>query len=233
MTAKYKKGDVQAPKSSATARGKRLKSLRMMADLSRKAVEKKYQISAGTLQCWEDGRYGGLTEKGAKRFISALIQEGVECTSEWLLHGIGVGPQATDKLYLGSILNLEMESQSPDEQQPIEDIAIVQELLTFRRFNSNAIDIIVKDDGMEPRFLRGDYVGGRRRYGESIIELIGRYCVVETNKGEVLLRCLRQGSEKGLYTLMCTNPHTNIPEPIVYDVQLVSAAPVIWHRSKD
>lgn len=227
------KDSIMLSKSSPLARGKRLKSLRMMADLSRKAMEKKYSISAGTLQCWEDGRYGGLTEKGAKRFVTALTQEGIECTVEWLLHGVGVGPQATDKLYLGAAGVHGNDNFEINPNVDSDEASIVQELLTFRRVNQNAIDIKVLDDGMEPDYLQGDYVGGKRRYGDDITSLLGSPCIVETTKGDVLLRCVRSGNQKNHYTLVCTNPLSTVTELITYNVQLVSAAPVIWHRTKD
>jgi HTH-type transcriptional regulator, cell division transcriptional repressor len=233
--ANRKKNIVTDAKSSPIARGKRLKSLRMMADLSRKCVEEKYRISAGTLQSWEDGRYGGLTEKGAKRFLHVLQQEGIQCTSDWLLHGIGIGPQATDSLYLDRqqpVLEVEqMRANSADLAG--EDQAIVTELLAFRRSNSNAIDIIVRDDGMGPSYQVGDYVGGKRRYNHDISNLVGRNCIIETTLGEIYLRHLRRGTGEHRYTLMCINPYTTVHEPTLYDVQLLSAAPVIWHRCKD
>src|SRR5687767_7627226 len=88
-------------KTSPEARGRRLKSLRKMADLSRKAMTLKYQISASTVQAWEEGKSEGLTVKGAQRIIAALKEEGVFCTLEWLLKGEGQSPYLAERIYLG------------------------------------------------------------------------------------------------------------------------------------
>lgn len=220
-------GDI---KSSAKSRGKRLRSLRKMADLTRKDIQEKYHINAGTLQGWEDARFGGLTSKGASRIVKALRNEGMQCHVDWLMHGVGTPPLPSDSLYMGSdvLTTLGVAPGSPSD-----DTAIVEELMCFRRCNPQGIDLLISDDGMEPQFMRGDYVAGKKRTGNQIQELIGMNCIVETNSGEVMLRNLRSSKEKDLYTLTCVNPHASVFEPIIYNISLVSAAPVIWHRRKD
>lgn len=217
-------------KSSAKARGRRLRSLRKMADLTRKDIQERYHINAGTLQGWEDARFGGLTAKGANRIIRALRNEGMQCHVDWLLHGVGTPPLPSESLYLGgdvlSALGVPAGSRS-------EDAAILEELMCFRRCNPESIDLLIADDGMDPQFKRGDYVAGRKRIGEQIQELIGMNCIVETKTGDVVFRNLRSGKEKNLYTLTCVNPHASVSEPIIYNVSLASAAPVLWHRRKD
>ena len=80
--------EVSAAKK-AKERGRRLKLLRSMTGLPRKALEQKYHISASTIQSWEDAKAGGLTEKGAKRVIQVFHKEGIQCSLNWLLHGLG------------------------------------------------------------------------------------------------------------------------------------------------
>ena len=219
-------------KSSAQSRGKRLKSLRMLADLSRKALEKQYQISASTIQSWEDGKAGGLTEKGALRVTAALRNEGVQCSTEWLLYGAGMGPQLTDKDYLrlGESLS-EYEIKTPTRSE--DDAAIMQELLIFRIHNQNTIDMIVIDDTMAPHYNIGDYVGGEYRTQQEIDTLINQDCIIETINGEIMLRRLKKGAKEETYSLHGLNPYTSQHYPTIYDVKLISAAPVIWHRRKD
>jgi transcriptional regulator with XRE-family HTH domain len=215
------------PMSSATARGKRLKTARLMAGLTRKGLEKKYGISASTIQSWEAAKAGGLTERGVTRVIPILRQEGIFCTNDWLLYGVGNAPQPTN-----------VHAQRPQEAMHSlpdlpEDKVIVQELLAFRDLNANVVDLIVTDDGMSPHYHPTDYIGGKRRNGEDIAELIGSDCIVETSNNEIFLRRLRPGSRTGVYTLTCTNPDTTVLIPTLYDQQLMSAAPVIWHRRHD
>lgn len=220
-------------KSSAADRGKRLKSLRTLAGLSRKALEQKYEISASTIQSWEDGKAGGLTEKGAWRVVSALRKEHVQSSVEWLLYGAGIGP----KLVTGEtgIIN----EATPDYQSTMpkgvsaDDNAIMQELLAFRKYNAAAVDMIIIDDAMAPIYQAGDYVGGKKRMKESINALIGLDCIIETAQGEILLRRLKNGTKSEHYTLANINPDSVLPQPMLYDVKIISAAPVIWHRRKD
>lgn len=75
-------------------KGRRVKSARTLAALSRREIEEKYNISIPTLRSWENPPpgSGGLTLRGAKRFTIALRQAGIICDVRWLLHGIGQGP---------------------------------------------------------------------------------------------------------------------------------------------
>ncbi|MFT3741661.1 MAG: hypothetical protein QM752_03170 [Gammaproteobacteria bacterium] len=215
------------PMSSALARGKRLKTVRLMAGLTRNGLEQKYNISASTIQSWEAAKAGGLTERGVQRVIPILRQEGIFCTSDWLLYGIGVPPQPTNLS-----TSEPLDTNNAYNALP-EDKAIIKELLTFRELNPGVIDYLITDDGMAPYYCTNDYVGGKRRMGEMIHQLIGHDCIIETVNNEFLLRRLKAGASPDTYTLVCTNPDTTVKTPTLYDVRLISAAPVIWHRRHD
>lgn len=218
---------------SPEARGKRLKKLRQKSDLSRRAIEEKHGISARTWESWEKGGAGGLTEKGAMRVIYAMREEGIYCTKEWLLYGSGLPPQTVDENLQGSF---EAGISNKNLAMPLdtdEETAIRQELLTFRQYNPNAIDARVMDDGMEPQYGIGDYIGGQRRFGEDIAACVNNDCIVETDSDEIYVRRLRAGSKQGLYSLYTVNPNTTVYMPVMQDISLKSAAPIIWHRRKN
>lgn len=217
-------------KSTPEARGRRLKSLRLMAGLSRKTFQDNYLVSASTVQSWEDAKAGGLTEKGARKVIKYFQQEGIRCAVDWLLYGIGLPPQFSDKLFQQHLQQQEAMINRPEMS---EDRAIVNELLAFRQHNPDAVEFIVPDNGMSPLYLKGDYVAGKRRHNENINSVVGLDCVVETKENEVFLRRLRMGSQPGLYTLICLNPEANVTEFALHDREILSAAPVIWLRRKD
>ena len=225
MSNKYQDGD---PMSSPAARGKRLKIVRLMAGLTRKQIWKKYDISASTIQSWEAAKAGGLTERGVSRMMPVLQQEGIFCSVDWLLYGIGNGPQP---------INICAQVKENVWTMPAlpEDKVITEELLTFRKCNAddNVVDFIISDDGMGPHFSVGDYVGGKRRTGVDIADIIGKDCIIETISNEIFLRRLKAGSRTGVYTLICTNPDTTVDTPTLYDQNLLGAAPVIWHRRVD
>ncbi len=214
------------PMSSSLARGKRLKVARQMAGLTRKSLEQKYRISSSTIHSWEAGEKSNLAERHMSRIIPVLQEEGIFCTADWLLYGIGNSPQL-------SVVMHDTKEDKSIRPELSEEKNIVQELLIFRRLNKNTIDFIVADNGMEPRFHPGDYVGGCRRKGEDIVDLLGEDCIVETENNEIFLRRLKPGSSDHVYTLICTNLDTAVCIPTVYDQNLLSAAPVIWHRQYD
>jgi len=231
-TATADKFETMDAKSSPEARGKRLKFLRMSTGLSRREVQDKYRISASTIQSWEDAKAGGLTMKGAKRVIAVFKEEGLRCSIDWLLYGIGTPPQLSNKLFDDEEGG---ETTTTPIEIPGEDQAIVNELLEFRKNNPDAIEykILAGDDGMAPMYKENDYVAGKRRLGDAINNVVGFDCIIETRDNEILFRRLKPGRKPNTYTLISVNTNATIAEPVLYDRELISAAPVIWHRRKD
>ncbi len=215
-----------APNQTPESRGKRLKQLRLMAGFAtRQAVDVRFNISTNTLSSWEDGKRGGLTSKGALRVIYAMREAGWYCTRDWLLYGDGLGPRPLDETLAGNT-NIETALDTDEET------AIRNELLTFRKYNLDAIDMKVTDDGMGHHYSIGDYIGGQRQFGENISQCVNYDCIVETTTDEFFFRRLRAGSTSDVYTLYCMNPNATVHELIINDIALKSAAPVIWHRTK-
>lgn len=228
-------------RSSRESRAKRLKSLRKMTRLSRKAFAEKYNIASGTIQNWESGRFGGLSEKGARDILRAIKAEGIGCTFEWLMYGVEPGPSITERLFLDmgmdarsdfSPAEAEWEAKGQKKQKK-QGEAIIQELLAFRKYNNDPIDHVIPDDSMLPRFIAGEHVAGSRRYKEDIAALVGEDCIVHTVDGDTLVRRLRKGIDMGLFTLVCTNLETDTQQPVIYNVELIYAAPIVWARRKE
>lgn len=220
-------------KASPQARGKRVETLRRMTHLSRRAFQEKYGIAPSTLQNWEDVKGNGLTEKGARRILTLLKPSGIHCSFEWLMYGVGPGPQISEQFYIEEpVAPYQANKSTPDENT--QEALIAQELLLFHQHNpKTAIDFVVPDDSMEPRFIKGEQVAGCRSHGKDIEKLVGLDCIVQTSEGDVLLRTIKKVSPDGRYTLTCSNPNTAIEKPILYDVELLNAAPVIWARRKN
>lgn len=219
----------EAGKNSAEARGLRAKSLRMMAGLSRKNMAAHHDISAGTLQGWEDGRYGGLTRKGAQRFLLAIRQEGIACTLEWILEGTGIGPQVSEHLFHKKFPMASVEMHR--DQHEVN--AIRDELSFFGHRHPKAVHCVVLDDGMTPLYHIGDTLAGVARMDAEIEQLIGYDCIVGTQTGDVYVRHLERGAKHGIYDLMCKNPDTSVLYPTLHDMELSYAAPIIWVRRPD
>lgn len=211
--------------TSPKAKGERLRRIRLLANLSREDFCTDGEITLASLISWEVGRFGGLTAKGATRVIARVAKEGVFCTSEWLLYEIGVGPE------------VKVDYKKNQDQEEVvelssvtEDSTIIEELLLFRKLNKQSIDFIIEDDTMLPHYRKGDYVAGTKRFGTKITSLIGWDCVVQTNDGRILMRNLHQGPRSNSFNLISTNLQAKVKDSIIYDVELVAAAPVIWHR---
>lgn len=206
--------------SSPQARGERLKAIRKSANLTRQLIETRYGISTSTLRSWEDARATGLTQQGARRFLTALCNEGIVCSIEWLLHGKGKQPV----IVAGT--------QTNNQYLPNNNEQTTKELNFFMETHPKGTYFIVQDDGMEPWFSAGDYVAGDLHYGKEINKLIGRPCIIEAESGETHCRLLRKGMMESCHTLQCLNVKTVVMQPTLYNVKITSAAPIIWWRKK-
>lgn len=223
------KNKVSDPLAQPEAKGQRLKRARNLANLSREQLCEGSGINIHTLIGWEVGRFGGLTMVGAKQIIKRLAQEGVICSPEWLLYEIGIGPEVrTDFVKIQEAAAIIKTSSAIEDEKHI-----IDELMFFRKIHKNFSDYIIKDDGMLPHYQIGDYVAGNKRYKNKINEVIGLDCIVQTKDGRTFFRNLRRGPKEDSYCLVCSNSHADIKDVVYYDVELFSAAPVIWHRRKD
>jgi len=200
----------QLEKSNPKHRGERLKSLRLMAGLSRKAMADKHDLSSGTLQGWEDGRYGGLTNRGAQRFLEVIRNEGVYCSFDWLMHGQGVGPLLVNNL---KVTDSPVAAAGPGDEGD-DQVAMLDELAYFRQRHSTAVDLIVSDDAHLPFYRQGDIVAGLPLYGDDTKAAIDHHCIIQTVDGNKALRLLIGGDQD--------DNGSNIE----------FAAPIIWHRRK-
>jgi hypothetical protein len=221
-----KKPIIDEIKSAPEAQAARVKRVRNLANLERIEMCNDGSININTLKGWERGRYGGLSKVGAKKIVARVLQEGVICTPEWLLYEIGEGPRL--------IANFD-KVKAPIEPNSIispakDDEFITEELLLFRKHYPNALDLKIADDGMAPYFQLGDVVAGIRCQGDDVNQLIGAIVIAHVVDGRILLRRLQAGNKPGRYILHCLNATTRVLEPVIYNVELISAAAVIWHR---
>ncbi len=212
--------------SSPQSRGERVRSIREQLRLSRNDMQLKYGISAASLQNWEDARYGGLSEKGAKRLIKAFQAAGIDCDLQWLLFGLGPAPA------LGTVYSQETPPTIAIAENPAhyEVMAIAKELRVFHQLHADAIDTIVADDGMLPCLAIGDYVAGQRFYGCDIAKALGSNCIVQTTSGQTMVRYLQAGDQQLGYRLSCLNTVAKVASLQLENVQLFSAAPILWIR---
>jgi hypothetical protein len=75
-------------------------------------------------------------------------------------------------------------------------------------------------------------VAGIIYFGEDIKKLIGMECITQTKTGRLLVRNLQSGPRDISFNLVSTNLAAKAKDAIVYDVEIATAAPILWHRRK-
>jgi transcriptional regulator with XRE-family HTH domain len=223
--------DSELLRSVALARGERLRRVRNLANLDRKDLCDGKELNIHTLKGWETGRYGGLSEKGARRVIQRVASEGVFLNLEWLMHNVGVGPTVVTDYH--RIQQVPAEYAHQVQRFEEEDLLIIKELRLFRKHYKYTLDLIVADTSMAPLFQPGDYVAGVARTGKHIADAVGENCIVQTMRGEIFFRKVMKGATEGSYNLVAINPEANLEKPILYDMKIISCAPVVWKRTRN
>jgi len=214
-----------------TTPGERLKRARILAGLTtRREFEQTYHISANTLQGWEQGK-NPLSEKGARRVVEALKKQGLICSIEWLLYGSGMPPRPYEMLNAG-LKNAMQQDDGVHHQNLKEEERIYQEIQYFKQHNPNAIILSIADDAMEPHFSVGDYIGGVQIQNEELNQYLNTLCILELENNLILPRYLQAGTQEGLYNCACTNSRTTATPLNLFNVKIISAAPIVWHRRK-
>ena len=207
--------------ASKSARSKRLMCMRGMIGLSRREFCEKYDLSPGTLQNWEKARFGGLTEKGARRMIAHFKEEGVYSSFKWLMYGEGEEAKL-------------MEAMSEVEDQTIDRRSSLQaDINAMNAFHLDAVTMGIIDDAMTPILTKGSYVMGKRHYADEIKQCVNQVCVVETKEGVRYVRLLRASHKEGLYNLYVYNPLTKVYPSTIIDTELSMAAPIFWIRKPE
>ncbi len=208
------------------ARSKRTISLRHMTGLSRGAFEKETGIPRSSQQNWESPSANGLTEDGARRMLQACDMLGVHASFEWLMFGFGNSP------FIETARDNEITPRQPPVIQENQLQTMIQEELTvFSSHYKYSIHMAISDNSMEPLFIQNDWVAGNRYFKGDVALAVGYDCIVVTHDGKVLLRHLKKSDLQDHYALICRNSLAEARN--VYDIKLVSAAPVLWIRHPD
>lgn len=204
------------------ARGDRVRYLReTLLRLNRKKFCLRHSIiSDGTLLNWEYARYGGLSMKGAYALQEIFKKEGIlNCTIEWLLHGIGETPTLIHNF----------NPQEFSNEVFTEEDKINKEINLFYIHHPNAIHTIIEDDLMQPYFKLGDYVAGIRCDLNNLENALHQPCIFQTLNGTFLVRKLYFLDKKGQFILKTYKQ--NKTEDL-NSAKILTVAPIIWFRRK-
>lgn len=131
--------------SKTGTRGTRLKFLRTRAlGLTHDEFAKLVGLGASTIRHAEKSHITDLSEKNAKKIVSALVDLNINLTLSWMLNGVGTAPVAYNP---------------PGSEQIIQG-QTSQEIQYYRHTHPNSITMTLDNNKLSPFFLRGDVVGG-------------------------------------------------------------------------
>lgn len=206
---------------------KRLKHLRNLTRNKRPFFEEKYSIPIVTLKSWENGTTK-ISVTTAKKLVDIYLNEGLIVSEDWIINGSGLGPKnVSDVGKYFTDPNLEI-TESENE----EEISMIKDANIFKNSHNNAVIMMVSNDEMLPFYRAGDYVGGKLRLKNKIDTALNQDCIIYLKNGERFFRRLVKDYH-GRYNLLCLNPTINTAEPVLFNVEIESVAPVIWYRRKD
>lgn len=208
--------------ASSQARASRLKRMRRLTFLSRKEFAKKHTFSPGTLQNWETARFGGLTEKGARLILKAFKQEGIFCSYEWLMLGVGDGPVFAKS----SMKNM----QNNTFVQYPQGVGVAQELKFFMQMHPGAVSIQLPDDSLEPYMSKGDWLCGVSCNIARRDEILGKLCILELKDGRMVVRYVKEITHDGLVSFAAANPFSLAQLLQEEKVLVQRVVPVLWWR---
>jgi transcriptional regulator with XRE-family HTH domain len=207
--------------------GARLKHIRNeLLKLSRSEMFKKYGLSPDTLAAWENEKLP-VSESAIERCIKIYNAESLLVSREWLLTGKGLNPNFSFNF------NRYFKSQKMSESaEKLDDnFLLAKEIEFFRSLSSGSVTAFISNDDMLPFYSRGDHVGGRLKYGHDIEGCIGKDCIINLKDGSMYIRRVSKSPTGDGYNLNCLNSAwAGNPDPIIFNVEIDSAAPIIWHR---
>lgn len=210
--------------------GERLKYIREnLVKLSRAEIQEKHGLSQDTLAAWENGKIN-ITEKGIERCIKIYNAENLIFSKEWLLTGEGLSPNFSFEL------NRYFKHFPSDwVTTPVDDnFLIAKEIEYFRSLTPNSVTALISTEDMLPLYSPGDYVGGRLKSKKELEDCIGKDCIIRTKDQATYIRRLAKGKDKKHFNLVCINPQwKGNTEPVIFNIEVESAAPIIWQRRAD
>lgn len=211
-----------------SARAERLRQVRKMVGATLEEVPHSFGISKHTFYAWESGR-NPIRSRVVPTLISAFRKAGVYCSEDWLTEGEGISPRFMNERT--DFISDEESSNSVAWESVHSELGVVAEIHTFQTVNKGTDVRLISDDAMAPLYNLGEYVGGVKRMGEEIASHALNYnCIVKTVEGDCCVRRVTRGAEPNRYTLVCLNPNAQVEDPLLYNVELEWAAPILWHR---
>ncbi len=212
---------------SAGAFGKRLKHLRLLAELNRYQLAEKANINKSTLSHWEHARsqHGNPpTRKSIGKLLDAFKETGWVCSESWLLTGVGNPPIRIPD-------DIEVKEYSAQENIKLEvtQWTFNDEVKLFLK-NKNAVVYEMSTNYMSPIFRAGDLVGGIWQSSNIIND--EKICLIEVDNNMQVRRVKKSGHEN-FFNVSYFVYDKDQKEPFeINNVMLKEVAPIIrlWRQ---
>ena len=202
-------------------KAKRLIHLIEFSQINRKDLCQDTGIKSDTLYRWMHGRLQGIGSTGAVSLLAKLREVGVICSEDWLLTGEGRPP------FRASASSVMQGTDALDSEGLL---ALDKEIKFFHENNPGSMGHFLKDNALQPVFMKGDYVAGIRTF--QIEKVLGEFCVVQLDNGDVLSCRLEAGSDKDSFTLLSLVPTESRPL-VLLNQKVIAVARIIWRRCQN
>lgn len=221
-------------------RGKRLRFVRTIAGMTVKVFARQCGVGLTTVNYWENG-VNRLTERGAQKVVRAMQDEGIACTTLWLLQGIGELPRISDqtklsRLNYNSVVLPTLRFAVHEEPHIYSETHLREEMKLFKNLHTSHLVCAIRDYDMSPVYQPGDWVGGPTLSSEVFELAHGKNCIVQFKEGNVLVRRVRvEGVQANKLSFYVINAEYSLKYPPIYQVstEVVTAlAPVmrVWRE---
>lgn len=207
--------------------GERFRLARELSPLSRKSFCAKHDLNWYTVQSWELRRNFSRGVNVSK-FCEALAAEGIICTEDWLIEGIGPKPYLESSqeasAYAPPITSRQLKKHTSNYIESL----IQEEVALFcdhsQKIGRQGVAIQISDEAMKPDFEYGEFVGALTIPEDKINHFHQVVCLVEAKPHHFLIRRLLK--EGDTYILLATNKDY----PLIRLEQITSLGEIVWRR---
>ena len=88
---------------------------------------------------------------------------------------------------------------------------------------------MITDDSLLPIFCIGDYVGGINVKNELIRDLVGEFCIIAAEDGQMFVKKIFNHQNDNMFMIGSINPLVNNQEPPYFICNIQSAAKISRH----
>jgi len=205
--------------NSPTIQAERCRLVRCMANLTREELCNLCNINIHTYKGWENGRFNGVSEKGAKKIVAGLSVSGVICTKEWILSGKGVIPY---------LVNVNCHHNFQSRQYEL----ILQEIMQFKENYGFVLYCQIRDMPVTSFYREGDFVSGQIVNMKYIDQFENKNMIIQSLQDDIAVSELVRFDS--ISRKLSLNKYLNgrIEETYTRDIdEIVNIAPIMRYYS--